>query len=168
MSRYIPKKKKNRLLPDKGFSLPEVLIAAVILMIIISAVVESQIKSFRTIETSGQRHAVQAKINEDINMLRSQSNRWQCVNGTACSGLAADQDVPRRFNLTHCQNNNPLENYPIEETPVEISGGGITIERKMSRDPSNRRINVDYTSKVGGRTMTTTSSIVPEALKWCG
>ena len=168
MSRYIPKKQKNRLLPYKGFSLPEVLIAAVILMIIISAVVESQIKSFRTIETSGQRHAVQAKINEDINMLRSQSNRWQCVNGTACSGLAADQDVPRRFNLTHCQFNNPLENYPIEDTSLEISGGEIKIERKMSRDPSNRRINVDYTSTVGGKTMTATSSIVPEALKWCG
>ena len=159
---------KHRKWLSPGFSLPEVLIAALILMIVLAAVVESQLNSLRTIEKSGQRHAVQAKINEDLNMLRSQSDRWQCVNGTACSGLAADQDVPRRFDLTHCQLNNPLENYPIEDASLEASGTGISIERVMSIAPSNRRLDVNYTSEVGGKSINTSSTIVPEALKWCG
>jgi type II secretory pathway pseudopilin PulG len=159
---------KHRTWLSPGFSLPEVLIAALILMIILAAVVESQLNSLRTIEKSGQRHAVLAKINEDLNMLRSQSNRWQCVNGTACSGLAADQDIPRRFNLNHCQLNNPLEDYPIEDASLEASSGGIIIERVMSIAPSHRRLDVSYTSEVGGKAISTNSTIVPEALKWCG
>ena len=167
MIQQIPTNWKYRSWLSRGFSLPEVLIAALILMIILAAVVESQLNSFRTIEKSGQRHAVQAKINEDLNMLRSQSDRWQCLNGTACSGLAADQDIPRRFDVTHCQLDNPLQNYPIENKSLEVSSAGIAIERVMSIAPSNRRLDVNYTSEVGGKNINTSSTIVPEALKWC-
>ena len=159
---------KYRLWLSAGFSLPEVLIAALILMTILAAVVQSQLDSLRTIEKSGQRHAVQAKINEDLNMLRSQSDRWQCIDGTACSGLAVDQDVPRRFKLNHCQLDNPLEKYPIEDASLEVSKGGIAIERVVKIAPSNQQFNVSYTSEIGGKSISTSSTIVPEALKWCG
>ena len=168
MIQQAPNTCQHRSWLNPGFSLPEVLIAALILMIILAAVVDSQLNSFRTIEKSGQRHAVQAKISEDLNALRSQSDRWQCVTGTACSGLAADQDVPRRFNLTHCQLDNPLENYPIEDQSLEVSGGRVVIERVISIAPSNRRLDVNYTSEVGGKIINTSSTIIPEALKWCG
>ena len=168
MIQQVPTTCKYRSWLSAGFSLPEVLIASLILMTILAAVVQSQLNSLRTMEKSGQRHAVHAKINEDLNMLRSQSDRWQCVNGTACSGLAADQDVPRRFKLNHCQLDNPLENYPIEDASLEVSRGGITIERVLIIDPSNRHLNVSYTSEIGGKAVSVSSTIVPEALKWCG
>ena len=52
------------------FSLPEVLIAALILMIVLAAVVESQLNSFQTIDKTRQRNAVQARIAKDLNALK--------------------------------------------------------------------------------------------------
>ena len=152
----------------QGFSLPEVLIAALILMIILAVVVESQLNSFQTMDKSKQRHAIQAKITEDLNALRSQADRWQCITGTSCTGLVADQDEPMRFQLNHCQQINPLENYPIADASLEVGSNGLVIERVMTIASSNRHLDVNYTSDVGGKTISIKSTIAPEALKWCG
>ena len=161
---------KKRLLgfAHRGFSLPEVLIAALILMIILAVVLESQMNSAMTIDKSKQRRTIQAKITEDLNMLRSRSDRWQCVNGTSCTGLAADQDEPMRFALNHCQQENLLENYPIEDATLEVGTNGLLIEREMTIDSLDGHINVKYTSEIADKTISANSTITPEALKWCG
>ena len=159
---------KHRLLIRQGFSLAEVLISALILMIVIMAVVESQMNSFRTIEHSGQRNAIQAKISEDLNMLRNQSDRWKCIEGTSCTGLATDQDIPMRFELSHCQHANPLANYPIEDASLELGSSGLVIKRVMTINSSNRHLNVNYISELDGKIISRSSTIAPEALKWCG
>ena len=159
---------KLRSVKRQGFSLPEVLIAALILMIILAVVVESQLNSFQTIDKTKQRNAIQAKITEDLNALRSQSDRWQCINGTSCTGLAADQDEPMRFQLNHCQQSNPLENYPIMDALLEVGTNGLLIERTMTIGASNQHIDVNYTGEIGGKTISMNSTITPEALKWCG
>ena len=159
---------KLRSLKRQGFSLPEVLIAALILMIILTVVVESQLNSFQRIDKTKQRNAIQAKITEDLNALRSQSDRWQCINGTSCTGLAADQDEPMRFALNHCQQDNLLENYPIEDATLEVGTNGLLIEREMTIGASNQHIDVNYTGEIGGKIISMNSTITPEALKWCG
>ena len=152
----------------QGFSLPEVMIAALILMIVLAAVVESQMNSFQTINVTKQRNAVQARIAKDLNALRSQSDRWKCIEGTSCSGLAADQDNPMRFDLSECQQDNPLETYPIEDASLEVGINGLWIEREMTLASTNRHIDVNYTSEVGGKIINVSSTISPEFLKWCG
>ena len=152
----------------RGFSLPEVLIAALILMIVLAAVVESQLNSFQTIDKTRQRNAVQARIAKDLNALKSESDRWECLEGTSCTGLAADQDNPMRFDLSECQQDNPLENYPIENASLEVGLNGLLIEREMTIASTNRHIDVNYTSKVGGKIINISSTVTPEFLKWCG
>ena len=157
-----------RSLIRQGFSLPEVLIAALILMIILAVVVESQLNSFQTIDKTRQRNAVQAKIAEDLNTLRSQSDRWKCLDGTSCTGLAADQDNPMRFDLSECQKDNPLETYPIEDASLEVGTNGLLIQREMAIASTNRHVDVYYTGEVGGKVINISSTIAPEFLKWCG
>ncbi len=152
----------------QGFSLPEVMIAALILMIILVVVVESQLNSFQTIDKTRQRNAVQARIAKDLNALKNQSDRWECLTGTSCTGLAADQDNPMRFDLSECQKDNPLETYPIEDASLEVGTNGLWIEREMTLAPTKRHINVNYTSEVGGKIINISSTIAPEFLKWCG
>ena len=157
-----------RSLIRQGFSLPEVLIAALILMIILAVVVESQLNSFQTIDKTRQRNAVQAKIAEDLHALKSQSDRWKCLDGTSCTGLAADQDNPMRFDLSECQKDNPLETYPIEDASLEVGTNGLLIQREMAIASTNRHVDVSYTGEVGGKVINISSTIAPEFLKWCG
>ena len=73
-----------------------------------------------------------------------------------------------RFQLNHCQQINPLENYPIADASLEVGSNGLVIERVMTIASSNRHLDVNYTSDVGGKTISIKSTIAPEALKWCG
>ena len=75
-----------------GFSLVEVLVAFLILMIVIVGVFQSRLNSVRRMEQSGQMNQSQDRIRQDIASIRKAALIWQCQPGTACSGKAADQD----------------------------------------------------------------------------
>ena len=151
-----------------GFSLTEVLVASFILMIIFTVVVKSHLDSVITIDRSGQRNAIQAAIAEDLNDLRYDANRWQCVEGTSCTGLTTDQDTPMRFQTDHCHQDNPLDLFPVSNKQLQVGYKDLMIERTVEVDTSKNQLNVYYSSNADGQTIESSSAIVPEALKWCG
>ena len=73
-----------------------------------------------------------------------------------------------RFDLSECQLDNPLETYPIENASLEVGTNELWIEREMRIASTNRHIDVNYTSEVGGKIINISSTIAPEVLKWCG
>ena len=79
---------------DKGFSMPEVLVSAFIMAMVVSNSAQLFVRSGQTLGQASLRDALQARIAQDLEELRRKTWRWRCEAGTGCTGNAADADKP--------------------------------------------------------------------------
>ena len=79
---------------DQGFSMPEVLISAFIMAIVVSNSAQLFVRSGQTLGQASLRDALQARIAQDLEELRRKTWRWRCDAGTGCTGNADDADKP--------------------------------------------------------------------------
>ena len=79
---------------DQGFSMPEVLISAFIMAMVVSNSAQLFVRSGQTLGQASLRDALQARIAQDLEELRRKTWRWRCESGTGCTGNADDADKP--------------------------------------------------------------------------
>ena len=148
-----------------GFSLIEVLVAFSILVIILVIVLESRLGSVRRIEQTGDLNQLQDIVRADLANIRKQALKWQCVQGTACSGLSEDRDNPSLYNDSPCESTSPLAEFPIQ-TETLVSNNNIELIRIV--ETSGSRLDISYTGKARDKLFNTSTSIIPQAMNWCG
>ena len=148
-----------------GFSLVEVLVAFLILMIVIVGVFQSRLNSVRRMEQSGQMNQTQDSIRQDIASIRKAALIWQCQPGTACSGKAADQDNPARYNTSHCQEDEPLADFLIQSKPLSSDNPDIQISRVVAIN--GRQLDITYIDNNRDSYALATTSVIPQAMNWC-
>ena len=106
-----------------GFSMPEVLVSSSILMLVVAGTAQSQLNSVIHTVDAGEQNAVQARISEDLDALKREAFRWQCTNGTSCTGNVQFEDIPMRYNTTHASvksacSSQTLGNAMISDKPT--------------------------------------------------
>ena len=151
---------------QSGFSLIEVLVAFSILVIVLITVLESRLDSVRRIEQTGDLNQLQDIIRADLSNIRKQALKWQCVQGTACSGLKDDRDNPSRYSDSHCNSSNPIAAFPVQTEVLNTDNGMNEIIRTVEHD--GKQLIVTYTGQAGDKPFTTSTSIMPKAMNWCG
>mgnify|MGYP001384704246 FL=1 len=158
-------KHRSAIQHPKGFSLVEVLVAFLILMIVIVGVFQSRLNSVRRMEQSGQMNQTQDRIRQDIASIRKAALIWQCQPGTACSGRTADRDNPVRYNVSHCQEDDPLAEFPIQSKPLSSDNPNIQISRVVAIN--DRQLDITYIDEKRDSYALATTSIIPQAMNWC-
>ena len=148
-----------------GFSLVEVLVAFLILMIVIVGVFQSRLNSVRRMEQSGQMNQIQDRIRQDIASIRKAALIWQCQLGTACSGKAGDQDNPVRYNTSHCQKDDPLAEFPIQSKPLSSDNPLIEISRVV--EINDRQLDITYIDNKRDTYKLAATTVIPQAMNWC-
>ena len=147
-----------------GFSLVEVLVAFSILAIILMTVLQSRLDSVRRIEQTGDLNQIQDRVRSDLSSIRKQALKWQCIPGTACSGLSEDRDNPPRYSDSHCESNSPLANFPIQ-TKTLTSNNNIELTRNV--EVKTQQLIISYAGKARDKSFSTSTSIIPQAMNWC-
>ena len=100
---------------SQGFSMPEVMVSSALLALVVANSASLYIRSGKNIQDGSLRDAIHARIVDDIEEVRRESWMWACEDGsggnpwvisgnttaegstqlkTACSGSAADVDIP--------------------------------------------------------------------------
>jgi len=172
-----------------GFSLPEVLVSSSILMMVVAGTAQSQIHSIGTTADANQQNAVQALIAEDIDKLRRESFRWMCKPGTACTGEEQFEDVPMRYLTGEGTTLGGIDGFCAKQTLAEhmiddqpalfpltstINWGSNAPERvkavtvNRSIQAIGNELIVSYSASGGAKAFTTSRTLVPQALNWCG
>jgi type II secretory pathway pseudopilin PulG len=166
MQRITISNHQNTLSQSSGFSLIEVLVAFSILVIILMTVLESRLGSIRRIEQTGDLNQIQDKVRSDLANIRKQALRWQCIEGTACSGLSEDRDNPSLYNDSHCDRSRPLADFPIQTETLISNNNNIELIRTVEANSS--RLDIIYIGKARNKSFRTSTSIIPQAMNWCG
>ena len=172
-----------------GFSLPEVLVSSSILMIIVAGISKSQINSINMTADSSQNNSIQARISEDIDNLRRETFRWMCKPATACTGDPQYADVPMRY-LTdknsilgqeggHCDTKT-LAMHMASEQPQTFPAGPYKLNWDENAPASSKKViinreittngnvmTVSYTTIGSSKEVTSTVTLVPQAIHWC-
>ena len=143
----------------------EVLVAFLILMIVIVGVFQSRLNSVRRMEQSGQMNQTQDLIRQDIASIRKAALIWQCQSGTACSGLAEDRDNPARYDVTHCQANEPLADFSIRSGPLNSENPNIQISRVV--ETNGGQLDITYIDENRDSSINSGASVIPQAMNWC-
>ena len=151
---------------QSGFSLLEVVVAFSILVIILMTVLESRLGSVRRIEQTGNLNQIQDRVRSDLANIRKQALKWQCVQGTACSGFSEDRDNPSIYNDSHCESSNPLAGFPIQSTTLISDNDKIKLTRNVAAN--GKRLDISYSGQAGDKSFSTSTSIIPQAMNWCG
>jgi len=167
-----------------GFSLPEILVSSSLLMMVVAGTGQGQINSVvRTADASAQ-NAVQARITQDLNNLRSQAFSWQCIAGTSCTGNVQFADISMRYDTTStalksaCNTQTMgaamISGLPnINQAPAILSwpneapkeAQSVEITRKITA--SGNEIQVNYSTTGSSRNLNQTAVIIPQAASWC-
>jgi len=150
---------------NSGFSLIEVLVAFSILVIILMTVLQSRLGSVRRIEQTGDLNQIQDMVRADLANVRKQALKWQCEQGTACSGLKEDRDNPSRYSDSHCESTNPLADFPIQSETLISDNNNIELIRTV--EPNGQQLMISYAGKARDITFNTNTSIIPQAMNWC-
>lgn len=150
---------------QSAFSLVEVLVAFSILVIILMTVLQSRLSSVRRIEQTGDLNQIQDKVRSDLANIRKQALKWQCVEGTACSGLSEDRDNPSLYSDSHCNNNSPLGDFPIQTETLISDNNKIELIRAV--EANGKRLDISYTGQARDKSFSTSTSIIPQAMNWC-
>ena len=148
-----------------GFSLIEVLVAFSILIILIVSIFELRLNSIRRTEKSGNLNQIQDKIRADIASVRKEALLWKCIQGS-CSGLPEDQYKPARYGDSHCSKANPLDDFPIASEIFNSGDEDIKISRTVV--VNNNQLDITYDGTIGKTSTSRSTSIIPQAMNWCG
>ena len=151
---------------QSGFSLVEVLVAFSILVIILVTVLQSRVSSVRRIEQTGDLNEIQDRVRSDLAIIRKQALKWQCVAGTACSGLSEDRDNSSRYSDSHCGKNSPLADFPVQTATLISDNDNVELTRNVKAN--GKQIEITYIGKVRDKSFSTSNSIIPQAMNWCG
>ena len=154
-----------KLSKHSGFSLVEVMVAFSILVIILTTVMQSRLGSVRRIEQTGDLNQIQDIVRADLANVRKQALKWQCVAGTACSGLKEDRDNPSRYSNAHCVSDSPLANFPVQSETM-ISGNS-NIELIRTVETIDQQLVISYDGKARDKSFNTSTTIIPQAMNWC-
>ena len=177
-------KRLQKQLKKNGFSMPEVLVSSSILMMVVAGTAQSQLNSIVRTTEAGEQNTVQARITEDIDKLRREAFRWQCTNGTSCTGNVQFEDVPMRYNtsstaLTSACSAQTLGGAMISDKPTLFPALSIlswpsdapteTQKVQITREitANGNEVEVKYTTTGSSRELDTTISIIPQAASWC-
>ena len=155
---------QNRTDGSGGFGITEVVVSSVILMVVLMAVVRSQIDSAHRAKQSAELNQIQDIIRQDLNLLRQEAFGWKCEPGTACTGKAADLDTPIRYSTTHCSSDEPLADFPLGSS-ILMDSGNIKIERRI--EITDRQLEITHNGTSRGKTIANSTSLVPQAMYWC-
>ena len=166
MSRIQSSNHKKTLNQQSGFSLVEVLVAFSILVIILMTVLQSRLSSVRRIEQTGDLNQIQDRVRSDLASIRKQALKWQCVAGTACSGLSEDRDNPSRYRDSHCKSINPLADFPVQTETLISDNNKIELIRNV--ETNGKRLAISYSGQTRDKSFSTITSIIPQAMNWCG
>ena len=150
---------------QSAFSLVEVLVAFSILVIILMTVLESRLGSIRRIEQTGDLNQIQDRVRSDLANIRKQALKWQCVAGTACSGLSEDRDNPPLYDDSHCKSNSPLADFPVRTETLLSNNENIELIRTVEANGS--RLDISYTGQARDKSFSTNTTIIPQAMSWC-
>ena len=172
MTIHAGSKHRSALERPEGFTLVEVVVASLILMIVIVGVFQSRLNSLRRMEKSGQMNQTQDLIRQDIASIRKAALIWQCQPGTACSGRIADRDNPVRYAVTHCLEDAPLAKFltefNIQSEPISSDNPNIQISRMVEINADNdQRLDITYVDTTSDSYIHTSTSIIPQAMNWC-
>ena len=162
--RTIKKPKRQSSIHRTGFSLIEVLVAFSILIIIIIGVFEIRLSSVRRLEQTAQMNQIQNMINSDLSSIRKEALRWQCQYGV-CSGLKTDRNLPARYFTSHCTGENPLDQFPIRDGEIAENEPNISLSRKV--EINGKQLDITYIGTAGEQSISTSTSIIPQAMSWC-
>ena len=165
MTIHAGSKYRSALEQPEGFTLVEGIVASLILMVVIVGVFQSRLNSLRRMEKSGQMNQTQDLIRQDIASIRKAALIWQCQPGTACSGKAADQDNPARYNTSHCQEDEPLADFSIQSKPLSSDNPDIKISRVVAIN--DRQLDITYIDSNRDSYALATTSVIPQAMNWC-
>lgn len=156
----------NKTLASQGFTLTEVLVAALILTLVVMVVFRVQLDSAKRTEQSAELNQIQNLIRQDLNALRHQARRWQCASGTACTGRAEDLDTPVRYSTTHCASAEPLSDFPVSSGVLSGRSGTTPVERQVNI--KGTQLEVTYIGSSRGQTIRNSTILIPPAMHWCG
>ncbi len=167
-----------------GFSLPEVLVSSSILMMVVAGTAQSQLNSVIRTTDAGEQKTVQARISEDLDGLKREAFRWQCTNGTSCTGNVQFEDIAMRYNTTHA----PLSSACNAQTmggamisglptvfpalsllswPSDAPEEAQKVQISRVIKANGNQVEVRYTTSGSSRELDTTTSIIPQAASWC-
>ena len=157
--------KEQRKLPkSSGFTLIEILVAFSILIIVLMSVLQSRLDSARLSEKTGKLNQVQDGIRADLARIREQALSWKCTQGE-CLGGGSNLYEPSRYSTSHCSKVNPLDDFPVKSGALDNTQDTIQIMRNVSIN--DKKLVINYTSTVDNKTVSSSASIIPQAMNWC-
>ena len=166
MKPHMTEKQERQSLAQKqsGFSLLEVLIAFSILIIAFVSAFQSRLDSTKRIEQTGDSNQIYNRIRSDIAYIRNEALVWKCRDG-ACSGLMEHQHQPARYENSHCSIDNPFDDFPIKSASLSDENNDTVITRDVVIN--GKQLDITYSSSKNGKTITSSISIIPQAMNWC-
>ena len=157
--------KVQRKLPkDSGFTLIEIVVAFSILIVVLMSVLQSRLNSARLSEKTGKLNQVQDGIQADLARIREHALSWKCTQGE-CLGGVSNLYEPSRYSTSHCSEANPLDDFPVKSGALDNTQDTIQIMRNVSIN--GKKLDINYTSTVDNKTVSSSASIIPQAMNWC-
>lgn len=162
----IPKGKAN----DAGLSLPEVLLASVILAVVVLSSLQMTGTSILGIGRSRQRGMVDGEIASRMETLREGAFQYLCTQGCGdnelTKTLAFDLATLKPLCSTNSLGQGLLDSLPQQDRPSSFTVDSTPpTEVEVAYAVSGNQLNVTFTATSVPLTVTTT--LVPHAQGWC-
>ncbi len=168
---------------DQGFTIIEILVAAVLIGIVTSMTAAVMSVSNRSTSKSATLGSAMAAIDNDISLIRTLSERYTCCSGTCttdpvvvanattkCEGSVGDSTYyfPIAGNSTEITSFQTLCNSGLTANLVTAINAlsqpsGVTRTAVDDGDATARRIRIDYS----GTSISRVVKIVPTVANWC-
>ena len=171
-----------------GFSLPEVMVSASLLALVVATSAQVYMGSGRTLQKGSLRDAVYARIADDLEELRRGSRIWACEDGiggnpwvpatgggttmgatplsTACTGRSADADKPvayktgRRCSTSPCPAGELLQISSFTNACDNRNTAEVMAQDNTELFPLNASTNLNWTKNLP------TGSPIPPQANW--
>ena len=138
--------------------------AFTILIIVLMGVLQSRMDSIRVSEETRKLGLIQDRIRTDLAQIREEAFSWQCTQGE-CLGGVSNLYSPSHYDTAHCSAANPLSSFPLKSESLDDTEDAVQIMRNINI--SGKQLNITYTSIVSNKTVSTSASIIPQAMNWC-
>ena len=153
-----------------GFSLPEVMVASFILILVVLSSLQMTGSSILGMGRSKQRGLVDADIASHMEILREGAFRYLCTQGCAntelTKALAFDLATLKPLCSANSLGQGLLNALPASEKPSSFIVNSVPpVEVKVTYTPSGNQLNATFTATALPSSVSTT--IVPHAQGWC-
>jgi Tfp pilus assembly protein PilV len=153
-----------------GFSLPEVMVASFILILVVLSSLQMTGSSILGMGRSKQRGLVDANIASHMETLREGAFRYLCTQGCANNELTKSLAFDLANLKPLCSANNLgqglLNALPASAKPSTFIVNSVPpVEVRVAYTPSGNQLNVTFTAAAVPMSVSTT--LVPHAQGWC-